>query len=153
MEQLTSRDVETLLSEFLSLNDFLVEGTYLRIEGRSQTFLITFTTLSKFPPLTSIQVIGIPIIKEEGEKLTLLPGILRCIRDSFPSHRISQKEVDAVTRGYKISLRVQSRSSNRLVLTDQYNSKIALGTHNQNTFTPLVDLGQYLREQSSFLLH
>ncbi len=96
MEQLTFNDVETLLSDFLLLKDFLVEGTYFRFEGLDQTFLITFTTLSTFPPLTSVQVIGIPIIKGDGEELTLLPGILRCIRDSFPSHHISQKEAKSV---------------------------------------------------------
>jgi hypothetical protein len=152
MEQLTSRDVETLLSDFLSLKDFLVEGTYLRFKGLDQPFLITFTNLSTFPSLTSVQVIGIPIIKGDGKELTLLPGILECIRNSFPSHPISQKEANAVTRGHKVSLHVQLKSPGTLVLIDMYDSKIALGTCNQNLFTPLVDLGWYLREQSSFFL-
>ncbi|MHA2172533.1 MAG: hypothetical protein ACXAB7_21895 [Candidatus Kariarchaeaceae archaeon] len=152
MEQLSSRDVETLLSDFLSLKDFLVEGTYFRFKGLDQTFLITFTKLSIFPSLTSVQVIGIPIIKGDGKELTLLPGIFECIRESFPSHHISQKEANTVTRGHRVSLPVQLKYTGILVLTDKYGSKIALGTCNQNTFTPLVDLGWYLREQSSFLL-
>ena len=86
---------------------------------------------------------GVPILLIENMQYLLAPPILDFV-NSGRHIQISKEQINRVTRGSSVNLKTDSGT---VIVVDQHRRKIAIGKVLSGKFTPVVDVGWYLRAE------
>jgi hypothetical protein len=144
MINISEAELKELISSLFNIDVKIKKLNYYLIGSSTTEFkLISYSKNEIDVKIDQLYSIGIPIIEKIKSQFNLLPGILSCIQD-LPVIKVNRD--DALKISYNRS--IKNSSSNGLhLIVDESDRKISMGEVLNGAFTPVVDLGYYLRSE------
>ncbi|MDH5401967.1 MAG: hypothetical protein OEZ01_09030 [Candidatus Heimdallarchaeota archaeon] len=85
---------------------------------------------------------GMVILIVQNKKIVIVPSIINCIEKIFPELVVSESKLNKIIFGKSILLNDTNKIA---IVKDPKNRLVGFGVGEAGTFTPLIDLGGYLR--------
>ena len=144
MIRISELEVRELISSLFNIDIKIRKFSYYLIGFNIAEFkLISYSKNEMEVDFDQIYSIGIPIIEKIKNKYILLPGILSCTLE-LPTIQVNKE--DSLKISYNLTVKIHSDNGTYLIL-DEFDRRISLGKVYGGIFTPIVDLGYYLRSE------
>ena len=145
MIKISELEVKELISSLFNIDIIIRKFYYYLIGSNTEEFsVISYSENDLEVDIDDIYSVGIPIIDKTRNKFNLLPGILSCIIE-LPVIKV--KKEAALKISYNHPVKINSDSGLYLIL-DELDRRISMGEVQNGLFTPIVDLGYYLRSEN-----
>ena len=144
MIKISELEVRELISSLFNIELKIRKFNYYLIGSDLAEFkLISYSKNDLEVDFDQIYSIGIPIIEKVKNQYNLLPGLLSCILE-LPT--IQVKKEDSLKISYNLPVKIKSENGLYLIL-DDLDRRVSLGEVQEGIFTPMVDLGYFLRSE------
>lgn len=144
MIRISELEVRELISSLFGIDIKISKFNYYLIGSNINEFkLISYSKNSLELDFDQIYSIGIPIIEKIKNQFILLPGILSCILE-LPTIQVNKE--DTLKISYNLPVKIYS-DNGLYIIIDELDRRISLGEVQEGIFTPIVDLGYYLRSE------
>ncbi len=144
MIKISGSEVKELISSLFNIDIKIQKfNFYLIGSNKSEFRLISYSKNDLDVDIDEMYSVGIPIIEKINKQFNLLPGILSCVIE-LPAIKVKKEE--ALKISYNLPIKINADSGTYLIL-DELDRRISLGELQDGIFTPIVDLGHYLRSE------